>query len=127
MDFFMNEKFMKSYYRVYNSENPESLEDYYHPNVELTSAQGIIKGVDALLAIYRDLIANFYDRMTPSYITFEGESAVVNILDRFTAKRDVEDFMGVSMAAGDSFSLHLRGTYEFLDDKIRKILIEQTN
>jgi SnoaL-like domain len=125
--FFMNEKFMKSYYWVYNSEDPASLEDFYHRDVELTSAQGIIKGIDALLATYRDLISNFYDRMTPCYIAFEGSSAVVNILDRFTAKHDVENFMGVSLAAGESFSLHLRGTYEFLDDKIRKIIIEQTN
>ena len=123
----MNKKFMESYYRAYNSEDPAALEGYYHQDVELTSAQGIIKGADALLATYRNLISNFYDRMTPSYIAIEGASVVVNILDRFTAKHDVEDFMGMSLAAGESFSLHLRGTYEFLDNKIRKIVIEQVN
>jgi hypothetical protein len=122
----MNEKFMKSYYKVYNSEDPASLQAYYHQDVELTSAEGVIKGADALLATYQELIANFYDKMTPCYIAFEDGSAVVDILDRFTAKRDVADFMGVAMAAGESFSLHLRGTYEFQDDKIRKVLIERT-
>jgi hypothetical protein len=111
---------------VYNSEDPESLQNFYHPEVELTSAEGIIKGADALLATYRELISQFYDRMTPCYITFEDDSAVVDILDRFTAKRDVEDFMGVAMSAGESFSLHLRGKYEFLDNRIRKIFIDRT-
>jgi hypothetical protein len=91
----------------------------------LISAEGVMTGANALLATYRELISNFYDKMTPCYITFEGALAVVDILDRFTAKRDAADFTGVAMTAGESFSLHLRGTYEFQDDKIRKVLIER--
>lgn len=123
----MNEKYMKTYYQVYNSEDPDSLCEFYHPEVELTSAEGVIKGVDALLATYQDLITNFYDRMTPCYLTFGDNFAVVDILDRFTAKRDVDDFMGVAMAAGDSFTLSLRGRYEFLDNKMRNITIDRHN
>lgn len=44
-------------------------------------------------------------------------------LTALRCKTDVDDFMGQSFSAGDSFTLHLLATYEFLDGKIRKVTI----
>ena len=82
-------------------------------------------GVEAILDTYRYLIANFTDRMTPEEITIDGDSARVKIRDHFTAKQDVADFLGMSLAAGDAFELLLQGSYEFEGGRIKRLLIEQ--
>ena len=115
---------LENYYATYNSEDPERLAAFYHPEVTLTSAEGTMEGVEAILDTYRYLVANFVDRMTPEAITVEGDTAEVKIRDHFTAKQDVADFLGMSLAAGESFELHLRGSYEFEDGLIRRVLIE---
>lgn len=118
--------YMESYYRTYNTEDGDALASYYHPEVELTSAAGVMKGVDAVLATYRQIVSVFHDKMTPTRIDVDGQTAVVYISDCFTAKTAVDDFLGMKVAAGDSFELKLRGVYTFGPDKLfRTIVIEQ--
>lgn len=120
----MNEDYLRSYFRVYNSEDPEQLESLYHPDVTLRNGDIEIKGRDQLIGTYREMIANFHDKMSPSFIE-ESEGAVsVQILDTLTAKCDIFDFMGQVVAEGDSLYLKLRGKYEFEDGKIRRISLE---
>ncbi len=117
---------MECYYQTYNTENVDSLASYYHPEVELTSEAGVMKGAEAVLATYRQIIGIFHDKMTPTSIHIDGQIAIVAIIDRFTAKVDVEDFLGMQVAAGESFELKLRGTYEADSDNLfRTIVIER--
>lgn len=115
---------LERYYSTYNSEDPEKLAAFYHPEVTLSSAEGTMEGVDAILDTYRYLVANFVDQMTPEAIEVSVDSARVRIRDRFTAKQDVADFLGRSLAAGESFELLLEGRYEFEDGLIRRVSIE---
>lgn len=107
----MNEDLMRRYYATYNTEDPGALAAFYHPDCRLESAQGVMRGREAILDTYRHLIALFEDRMTPQRISIEGDIAEVRISDRFTAREDVADFMGHSLAAGESFEMQLTGRY----------------
>ena len=107
----MNNEHMQSYYHTYNAEDAEALAAFYHDDVELTSAAGVLSGRDEVLATYRHILALFDDKMTPLNIQVEGDTAVVQILDRLTAKTDVDDFLGMKVAAGECVELHLKGTY----------------
>jgi hypothetical protein len=66
--------------------------------------------------------------MMPTQIVIDGDTAVVNITDVFTAKRDVADFMGVALRAGETLELRLRGTYTVVGavnaKKFTRIVIE---
>jgi ketosteroid isomerase-like protein len=116
---------MESYYETYNSEDPAALRAFYADDVVLVSAQGDLRGADAILDTYRYLTAQFHDRMTPTAIDIDGDRAVVAITDVFTAKKDVADFLGMALQAGESFELRLRGTYTLRDAKFTRIVIEQ--
>ncbi|MBA6413130.1 nuclear transport factor 2 family protein [Parahaliea sp. F7430] len=116
----MDKAFFESYYETYNSEDAEALRAFYHDEVELISAQGVIRGPDQIIAVYRDITANFIDQMTPQDISFKDGFAYIQILDRFTAKREVEDFMGMAFTKGQSFELNIRAVYEVVDNKIIK-------
>lgn len=120
----MNEDLMRRYYATYNREDPEALSAFYHPDCTLTSAQGVLHGRDAILDTYRHLIGIFEDRMTPLRISVEGDTAEVDIVDRFTAREDVADFMGHSLAAGESFELRLTGRYRSENGQFQDIHIE---
>lgn len=115
----------ESYYRTYNSEDPRALAAYYHKDVVLESSQGTQNGVEAIIATYQFLIAHFVDRMTPLDIHIQGDQGVITILDEFTAKQDVDDFLGMKLAKGDGFQLRLRGTYVVKDGRFKHITIEQ--
>lgn len=119
-----HEKLMRDYYRTYNSEDPAALRAFYADDVVLVSAQGELRGPDAILGTYTFLTGQFFDRMTPTDIVVDGDTAVVAITDRFTAKVDVADFMGVALKKGESFELALRGTYTIADGRFRRIVIE---
>jgi hypothetical protein len=121
----MDRNFIESYYKTYNSENAEALKDFYHRDIELTSSQGVQKGINAIIQTYSYLISIFHDKMTPDKISISDDGIEVIITDIFTAKQDIADFMGMSFTAGDSFTLHLRGVYEVVDDKFKNIRIEQ--
>jgi ketosteroid isomerase-like protein len=114
---------MRRYYETYNSEDADALRQFYAEDVVLSSAQGELYGPDGILGVYRHLISQFHDRMTPEAITIAGNTAEVEISDRFTAKVDVADFMGVALKAGESLELSLRGSYEIVDGKFRRIAI----
>ena len=116
---------MESYYATYNSEDADALRRFYADDVVLVSAQGELRGVDAIIETYRFLTGQFHDRMTPQSIELDGDTAVVRILDVFTAKTDVPDFMGVALKKGESFELNLRGTYRIVGGRFKHILIEQ--
>lgn len=119
-----HEQLMHDYYRTYNSEDPAALRNFYAPDVVLVSAEGEMRGPDAILGMYGYLIGQFRDRMTPTAIRSDGDTAVVDITDRFTARVDVADFMGVALKKGESLELRLRGTYTIADGKFRRIVIE---
>ncbi|HSB96860.1 MAG TPA: nuclear transport factor 2 family protein [Spongiibacteraceae bacterium] len=124
----MNRQFIEAYYAAYNSEDPTLLQKFYADDVVLISAQGELRGAAAILATYRFLTEQFYDRMTPEQIVIDGNTAVVDIIDIFTAKRDVADFMGMALRAGETLELRLRGTYTVAaavnDKKFTRIVIE---
>ena len=119
-----HEQLMRDYYRTYNSEDPAALRAFYADDVVLHSAQGELRGPDAILGTYDYLTSQFLDQMTPTDIAVDGDTAVVAITDRFTAKVDVPDFMGVALKQGESFELALRGTYTIDGGRFRRILIE---
>ena len=119
-----HEALMRDYYRTYNSEDPAALRAFYHEDVVLVSAQGEMPGPDAILDSYRFLTGQFLDRMTPTHIAVDGDTAVVAITDRFAARVDVADFMGVALKKGESLDLSLRGTYTIDGGKFRRIVIE---
>jgi ketosteroid isomerase-like protein len=119
-----HEALMRDYYRTYNSEDPAALRAFYHEDVVLVSAQGEMHGPDAILDSYRFLTGQFLDRMTPTHIAVDGDTAVVAITDRFAARVDVADFMGVALKKGESLDLSLRGTYTIDGGKFRRIVIE---
>lgn len=116
--------YMEAYYAAYNSEDPERLRPFYHPEVELHSAQGVMHGPDAILQTYGWLTANFRDQMSPDRISISGATASVWITDRFTAKQDVPDFLGTRLKKGEELVLTLKGTYELRDGAFRRITIE---
>ena len=120
----MDAAFIESYYQTYNSEDPAALSAFYHEDVVLASSAGEQQGLQAIIDTYRFLIGQFHDKMTPDNIAIEGDTAIVDITDVFTAKKDVEDFMGQSLKAGESFELKLRGTYKIVDGKFKRIDIE---
>lgn len=115
---------MESYYTTYNSENAEALRAFYADDVVLVSAQGELRGADAIIDTYRYITRQFHDQMTPLEITVDGDRAVVTISDKFTAKCDVDDFMGYALKQGESFELRLRGTYTAAGAKFTNIIIE---
>lgn len=121
---FVDAAFMEAYYAAYNSEDAARLRPFYHPEVELHSAQGVMRGPEAILQTYGWLTTNFRDQMTPDRIVTSGATAVVHISDRFTARHDVPDFMGASLRRGEELVLRLRGTYELQDGAFRRITIE---
>jgi len=120
-----HEQRMRDYYATYNSENPSALRAFYADDVVLVSSQGETSGPDAIIGVYQYLIGQFSDQMTPTAISINGDTAVVEITDRFTAKADVADFMGVALKKGESFELKLRGTYIIVSGKFQHIVIEQ--
>lgn len=119
-----HEALMRSYYATYNSENPAALRAFYADDVVLLSSQGEMRGPDAILATYQYLISMFEDRMVPTVIRTEGDTAVVDITDTFTAKQDVADFMGASLQKGEQMVMQLRGTYRIRDNRFIHITIE---
>lgn len=119
----MSETLMREYYQTYNSEDPERLASFYHPEAELHSSQGVMRGREEILATYRYLIATFRDQMEPTHVGIDGATATVEITDRLTAREKV-DFMGTSLKPGETLTLELRGTYRIVDGQFRHILIE---
>lgn len=117
----MIEELLSRYYQTYNSEDSEALRAFYHPDVELVSAQGTMSGVEAVLDTYRGLISMFHDKMTPESIVVEGEHARVLISDSFTAKQDVPDFMGMSLKAGETRVMKLKASYHIRDGRIARV------
>lgn len=120
----LDKAFIEAYYSAYNSEDPVALRRFYADDVVLVSAQGELRGADAILETYAFLTGQFFDHMTPTRIDIEDNRAVVEIADVFTAKRDVADFMGMALQEGEKFELLLRGTYTVKDDQFVRIEIE---
>jgi hypothetical protein len=116
---------MRRYYQTYNTEDPAALAAFYHDDVILTNGDIRLGGRSELLATYANMIEQFHDKMTPLYIEESAESVTVDIMDRLTAKRDIDNFLGDSMSIGEHRNLKLRGTYRFTDGKISSISLEQ--
>lgn len=120
----LDKPFIEAYYSTYNSENAAALREFYADDVVLVSAQGELRGADAILDTYRFLTAQFYDHMTPTRIDIDGNRAVVEIADVFTAKADVADFMGTALRKGEKLELLLRGTYTVENGRFVRIVID---
>jgi len=121
----MSKQLMESYYRTYNSENAAELRKFYSEDVILVSGQGEQNGAQSIIDMYNYLTTVFSDKMTPQNIQVDGNTVVVDILDQFEAKTDIEDFMGMSLAKGDKFELKLTGTYEIEGGRFKRVTIEQ--
>lgn len=115
--------FMERYYHAYNMADPEQLAAFYHPDVRLLSGQGDLVGRDAVLATYGYIIERFIDHMTPLSILVEDGRAAVEIVDRFTARCAVADFLGRSFAPGEEHVLHLCGIYACQQGQIREVTL----
>lgn len=120
----MHRDFIESYYETYNSEDEAALRAFYADDVVLTSAMGEQRGADAMIETYRFLTSCCRDQMTPLSIDIDGNQAIVVIRDVFTAKRDLDDFLGRPLRQGESFEMNLRGTYTLTDGKFSRIVIE---
>ena len=101
---------LENYYATYNSEDAERLAAFYHPEVTLTSAEGTMEGVEAILDTYRYLVANFVDRMTPEaigdYVAGPNHVLPTGRRARFASGLSVLDFMKrTSFIALDDASL----------------------
>ncbi len=120
----MDTELIESYYRTYNSEDPEALRAFYAEDVVMVSAAGETRGAEAILDTYRGIISQFRDQMTPEDIAIDGDTAVVHITDRFEARTDVPYFLGQSFSAGDNLVLNLRGTYRCVNGQFAHINIE---
>lgn len=107
-----------AYYAAYNACDEAALACLLHPEVVLRSALGEQHGLEAYLATYRYMIGAFVDRMTPETIRVEGEVAIVAIHDSLTARADIADFMGRSVAEGEEIVLRLEGRYRVVDGLI---------
>lgn len=114
----MTRAVIEGYFRAYNAECPEALKGYYHPDVELHSAEGVLRGPAEILAVYRQICSQFRDHMTPLAIVEQGEAWQVDILDHFTARTAVSNFMGRAFAAGDELTLPLRAHYRLCGGRI---------
>ena len=78
---------MHAYYNTYNSEDAARLREFYHAEVILASAEGETRGADAIITAYQAVLADFRDQMTPANISIGGDTAVVDIVDVFTARK----------------------------------------
>jgi ketosteroid isomerase-like protein len=121
----MDKERIQAYYTAYNSGDAAALKTFYADDAVLTSANGELHGIDALLGTYQYITSQFIDQMTPVAILLDGQRAAVEITDVFTAKQDVPDFLGRQLRQGESFTLHLCGIYEFCDGKFQRITIYQ--
>lgn len=119
----MDKEFFESYYKTYNSEDPQALSEFYHDDVVLRFAQGEQNGKEALLVTYRFITSMLKDQMTPKNIIIQGEQAAIEIHDRFEAKQDIDDFMGQKLAKGDTLELSVCGIYKVEDNRIKEITI----
>lgn len=118
-----NAELMRSYYEAYNSEDETRLAPLLADDVVLVSAAGEQQGKDAYLATYRSMIATFIDRMTPEKIVESTNGATVDIHDRLVARGDVDDFLGMSLRAGEAIDLPLTGCYTIEAGRIHHIAI----
>jgi ketosteroid isomerase-like protein len=118
-----NEELMRTYYEAYNSEDETRLAPLLADDVVLISAAGEQKGKEAYLGTYRYMIATFIDRMTPEKIVESAGGATVDIHDRLVARADVDDFLGMSVRAGEAIDLPLTGRYTIEAGRIHHIEI----
>ena len=121
----MDKEFFESYYKTYNSEDPQALGEFYHEDVVIRSAQGEQKGKEVMLGTYEYIISKFIDRMTPKNMIIQGDQAAIEIYDRFEAKKEVDDFLGQKFSKVDTFELNLCGVYKVEGNKIKEITIYQ--
>jgi len=119
----VDKNFFVRYYEAYASEDADALGQFYADDVTLTSSQGVIEGKAALLGTYRFITAQFVDRMTPDTIIVDGDTAAVEITDRFQAKTDVDDFLGRAFKKGESFTMKICGVYRVEGGKIKNVSI----
>ena len=115
--------FLRSYYATYNRVDPEALARFYADDVVLTSAQGEVRGREALVGTYRYITGQFSDQMTPEAIFVDGDRAAVEITDRFTALADVPEFLGRPWKKGENYTLRLCAVYTVQNGKITQIFI----
>jgi ketosteroid isomerase-like protein len=117
----MDRAFFEGYYRAYNTADESQLAPFLAEDVVLASPEGETKGREAYFQIYRHITAQFIDQMTPESIEIDGDRTVVQIHDRFTARTDVESFLGQSFRKGQVLELKLTGRYLVKDGRIARI------
>lgn len=119
----MDKKFLESYFDAYNSEDAERLGGFYTPEVVLCYDNNTHMGKTAVLETYSYIQNLFEDRMILHSVFVQGSSAVVELENRFVAKKDIANFLGRDLKAGESFVMPLVGEYTFSGGKISNVNI----
>lgn len=117
----MSREFFTSYYATYNRVDPEALSRFYAEDAVLVSAQGEVRGREALVGTYRYITGLFKDQMTPESIIVDGDRAAVEITDRFVALDDVPEFLGKAWKKGETHTLKLCAVYTLRNGLIARI------
>lgn len=113
----------RDYYTCYNQGNAESLADFYAEDVVLTSPNGVVEGREALLATYGQMQRDFIDLMVIERMMVSGPVVLAEVRNTLTAKHDVPDFFGQSVAADEQVRLDLSAVYEWRDGRIVKVTL----
>jgi ketosteroid isomerase-like protein len=119
----VSREFFASYYATYNRVDPEALGRFYAEDVVLTSAQGEVRGREALLGTYRYITSLFSDQMTPETMIVDGDRAAIEITDRFVALAEVPEFLGRPWKKGETYTLKLCAVYTLKNGQIARIVI----
>lgn len=114
------ERRMRAYYETYNRGDLAALADFYAEDVLFVANGAEVRGREAVIAMVRGVLAGFEDVMTPRTIAVSGDTALVRIDDRLTAKADIPDFLGRGVKAGETVNLALCGVYELARGRIEK-------
>lgn len=116
---------LQAYYQAYNAVDEAKLRQLMADDVTLHpigEAEPIV-GIEAYLEVFRLMHSHFYDVMEPQNITADGERVQVKVVNRLTAKADVDGLFGMTLAQGETLTLVLDAAYTVRADQIVQIEI----
>lgn len=121
----MDKAFLDEYFAAYNSEDSERLSVYYADDVVVCYDNNTHIGKASVLETYRYIQRMFEDRMTVNSVFVQGDKAVVEIENRFVARRDAESFLGRDLKQGESFVMYVIGEFTFANGEITEVIISK--
>ncbi len=119
------EDLLRRYYAAYNRGDEAALRACLAPDVAIVPAAGMAEqvGVEPYLAVYRRSRALFEDIMEPREMAQDADGVRVDLVNRLTARADVADFFGLTLARGETLTLRLDARYRVADGRIAAIRI----